>query len=47
MRHARRMTNRQEPSPTRQPDTFESGRARIEAARESARAAKALRELEA
>lgn len=47
MRYARRMTNRQDPSPTRQPDTFESGRARIEAARESARAAKALRELEA
>lgn len=47
MRHARAMTNRQQPSPSQQPDTFESGRARIEAARESVRAAKALRELEA
>lgn len=44
-REARRMTNRHEPSPSR-PQQFESGRARILAAREAARAAKALRALE-
>lgn len=46
-REARRMTNRQEPSPSERRDQYSSGRERIEAARESARAARALRELEA
>lgn len=45
-REARTMTNRAAPSPSKGPE-FESGRARIEAARAATRAAKALRELDA